>query len=147
MPAARAVESADDDGRLPGLLVDRGQPRRERDPFGGAGREAGARLPGPLEKLQGHKKRVGRSFDWGSAVGSEFNRELGFLHIEEELKPFLEDELPPAVEQNADARGVDVATYVSEGPGLSANTLSGRHRLPDLTTARGLAPAMGCYGW
>ena len=61
--------------------------------------------------------------DWASTVGSEFNRELGFLHTEEELKPFLEGEVPPAVEQRrvvwgrcGDVRG--------EGPGLSAYILS-----------------------
>jgi hypothetical protein len=49
---------------------------------------------------------------------------LASLHTEEELTPFLEGEVPPAVEQNAEACGVDAATYVSEGPGLSAYILS-----------------------
>jgi predicted dithiol-disulfide oxidoreductase (DUF899 family) len=57
----------------------------------------------PLERLQGYKKRMGWSLDWASTVGSEFNRDLGFLHTEEELKPFLDGEEPPAVEQNAEA--------------------------------------------
>jgi predicted dithiol-disulfide oxidoreductase (DUF899 family) len=102
----------------------------------------------PLEKkLEGYKRRMGWSLDWASTVGSEFNRELGFLHTEEELKPFLEGELPPAVEQNAEACGVDAATYVSEGPGLSAYILSdGTVYRTYLTTARGLEPAMGYYG-
>ena len=101
----------------------------------------------PLEKLQGYKKRMGWSLDWASTVGSEFNRELGFLHTEEELKPFLEGEVPPVVEQNAEACGVDAATYVSEGPGLSAYILSeGTVYRTYLTTARGLEPAMGYYG-
>jgi predicted dithiol-disulfide oxidoreductase (DUF899 family) len=101
----------------------------------------------PLEKLQGYRKRMGWSLDWASTVGSEFNRELGFLYTEEELKPFLEGELPPAVEQNAEACGVDAATYVSEGPGLSAYILSdGTVYRTYLTTARGLEPAMGYYG-
>src|SRR5918912_3485955 len=78
----------------------------------------------PLEKLQRYRDRMGWSFNWVSTVGSDFHRELGFLHTEEELKPFLEGELPPAVEQNAEACGVDAATYVSEGPGLSAYILS-----------------------
>ena len=101
----------------------------------------------PLENLQGYKKRMGWSLDWASTVGSEFNRELGFLHTEEELKPFLDGELPPAVEQNAEACGVDAATYVSEGPGLSAYIRSeGAVYRTYLTTARGLEPAMGYYG-
>jgi predicted dithiol-disulfide oxidoreductase (DUF899 family) len=101
----------------------------------------------PLEKLQGYRKRMGWSLDWASTVGSEFNRELGFLYTEEELKPFLEGEVPPAVEHNAEACGVDAATYVSEGPGLSAYILSdGTVYRTYLTTARGLEPAMGYYG-
>jgi predicted dithiol-disulfide oxidoreductase (DUF899 family) len=101
----------------------------------------------PLEQLQAYKERMGWGLDWASTVGSEFNRELGFLHTEEELKPFLEGEVPPAVEQNAEACGVDAATYVSEGPGLSAYILSdGTVYRTYLTTARGLEPAMGYYG-
>jgi predicted dithiol-disulfide oxidoreductase (DUF899 family) len=101
----------------------------------------------PLEKLQRYKERMGWSLDWASTVGSEFNRELGFLYTEEELKPFLEGELPPAVVQNAQACGVDAATYVAEGPGLSAYILSdGTVYRTYLATARGLEPAMGYYG-
>ena len=74
-------------------------------------------------------------------------RELGFLHTEEELKPFLEGEMPPAVEHNARACSTDVATYVAEGPGLSAYALSdGAVYRTYVTTARGLEPAMGYYG-
>jgi predicted dithiol-disulfide oxidoreductase (DUF899 family) len=101
----------------------------------------------PLEKLLGYKERMGWSLDWASTVGSEFNRELGFLYTEDELKPFLEGGVPPAVEQNAAACGVDAATYASEGPGLSAYILSdGSVYRTYLTTARGLEPAMGFYG-
>jgi predicted dithiol-disulfide oxidoreductase (DUF899 family) len=101
----------------------------------------------PLEKLQGYKKRMGWSVDWVSTVGSDFHRELGFLYTEEELKPFLEGEMPPAVEQNARACGTDVATYVAEGPGLSAYALSdGTVYRTYVTTRRGLEPAMGYYG-
>ena len=100
----------------------------------------------PLEKLQGYRERMGWSFDWASTVGSEFNRELGFLHTKEELKPFLEGEIPPAVELNADACGVDVATYVADGPGLSAYILSDATVYRTyVTTTRGVEPAMGYY--
>src|SRR3954452_21342320 len=78
----------------------------------------------PLDKLQGYEKRMGWSFDWASTVGPDFHRDLGFLHTEEELRPFLEGAIPPAVEQNASACGTDVARYVAEGPGLSAYALS-----------------------
>jgi predicted dithiol-disulfide oxidoreductase (DUF899 family) len=101
----------------------------------------------PLEKLHGYRERMGWSFDWVSTVGSEFHRDLGFLYTKEELKPFLEAEIPPAVEQNAQACGCDVATYVAEGPGLSAYVLSGGTVYRSyVTTARGLEPAMGYYG-
>jgi predicted dithiol-disulfide oxidoreductase (DUF899 family) len=101
----------------------------------------------PLEKLEGYQQRMGWGLDWASTVGSEFNRELGFLHTEEELKPFLDGELPAAVEQNAEACEVDAATYVAEGPGLSAYILSeGTVYRTYVTTARGLEPAMGYYG-
>jgi predicted dithiol-disulfide oxidoreductase (DUF899 family) len=80
-------------------------------------------------------------------VGSDFNRELGFLHTNEELKPFLEGEIPPAVEEMAKRSGTDVASYVAEGPGLSAYALSdGLVYRTYVTTARGLEPAMAYYG-
>jgi predicted dithiol-disulfide oxidoreductase (DUF899 family) len=101
----------------------------------------------PQEKLQGYRERMGWSFDWVSTVGGDFHRDLGFLSTEEELRPFLEGEIPPAVEQNAQACGCDVATYVTEGPGLSAYVLSdGTVHRTYVTTARGLEPAMGYYG-
>ena len=101
----------------------------------------------PLEKLIGYRDRMGWSFNWVSTVGSDFHRDLGFLHTEEELKPFLEGEMPPTVEQNAKACGVDAATYVTEGPGLSAYIKSdGVVYRTYVTTARGLEPAMAYYG-
>jgi predicted dithiol-disulfide oxidoreductase (DUF899 family) len=100
----------------------------------------------PVEKLQAYKSRMGWSLDWASTAGSDFNRELGFLHTEEELKPFLEGEIPPTVEQMAKRSGTDVASYVAEGPGLSAYALSdGVVYRTYVTTARGLEPAMAYY--
>ncbi len=101
----------------------------------------------PLEKLEAYKERMGWSLDLASTVGSEFNRELGFLRTKEELKPFLEGEIPPTVEQMAKRSGTDVAGYVAEGPGLSAYALSdGVVYRTYVTTARGLEPAMAFYG-
>jgi predicted dithiol-disulfide oxidoreductase (DUF899 family) len=102
---------------------------------------------GPLEKLLGYRERMGWHIDWVSSGGSDFNRDLGFLHTMEELKPFLESEIPTVVEQMADATGTDVAGYVSEGPGLSAYALEdGAVYRTYVTTARGLEPAMAYYG-
>jgi predicted dithiol-disulfide oxidoreductase (DUF899 family) len=101
----------------------------------------------PLEKLIGYRERMGWSFDWVSTVGSDFPRDIGFLYTPEELKPFLEGELPPAVTQNAEACGVDPGTYIAEGPGLSAYVQSdGAVYRTYVGTARGLELAMPYYG-
>src|SRR3954453_8508432 len=62
---------------------------------------------GPLEKLLAYRKRMGWDIDWVSSAGSDFNRDLGFLHTKEELKPFLEGAIPPTVEDNARSCGTD----------------------------------------
>jgi predicted dithiol-disulfide oxidoreductase (DUF899 family) len=101
---------------------------------------------GPLEKLLTYRQRMGWGIEWVSTVGSDFNRDLGFLNTEEELKPFLEGQIPLTVEQNARMCGTDVAGYVTEGPGLSAYALSdGTVYRTYVTTARGLEPAMAFY--
>jgi predicted dithiol-disulfide oxidoreductase (DUF899 family) len=101
----------------------------------------------PLERLLAYRERMGWDIDWVSTVDDEFNRELGFLHTEEELKPFLEGEIPPAVKQMAERSGTDVKGYVTEGPGLSVYALSdGTVYRTYVTTARGLEPAMAYYG-
>ena len=101
----------------------------------------------PLEKLLTFRERMGWSIDWVSCGASNFNRDLGFLYTEEELKPFLEGEIPATVEQNARMCGTDVVGYVSEGPGLSVYALSdGIVYRTYQTTARGLEPAMAYYG-
>src|SRR5437588_1658184 len=101
----------------------------------------------PLAKLLDYRERMGWGIDWVSSGGSDFNRDLGFLHTEEELRPFLEGEIPPTVEQYARMCGTDPAGYVSEGPGLNAYALSdGPVYRPYVTTARGLELAMPYYG-
>jgi len=102
---------------------------------------------GPLDRLEGYRQRMGWRFNWVSTVGADFHRDLGFLHGEEELRPFLDGPVPPAVEQNARACGIDVAGYVAEGPGLSVYIQSdGAVYRTYVSTARGLEPAMGYYG-
>jgi predicted dithiol-disulfide oxidoreductase (DUF899 family) len=101
----------------------------------------------PLEKLLAFRERMGWEIDWVSSDGSDFNRDLGFLRTEEELKPFLERDIPATVEQNARMCGTNVAGYVSEGPGMSVYVLSdGTVYRTYVTTARGLEPAMAYYG-
>ena len=102
---------------------------------------------GPLEKLLAYRKRMGWDIEWVSSGGSDFNRDLGFLYTEEELRSFLEGEIPPTVEQNARMCGTDVLGYVAEGPGMSVYVLSdGTVYRTYVTTARGLeAPGMAYY--
>jgi predicted dithiol-disulfide oxidoreductase (DUF899 family) len=100
----------------------------------------------PLERLLAYRDRMGWEIPWVSTVGSEFNRDLGFLYTEEELKPFLEGTIPPTVEQNARMCGTDAAGYVAEGPGMSVYALAdGDVYRTYVTTARGLEPAMPYY--
>jgi predicted dithiol-disulfide oxidoreductase (DUF899 family) len=100
----------------------------------------------PLEKLQAYKERMGWGIDWVSTAGSDFNRDLGFTSTEEELRPFLEGEIPPVVNQMAERSGTDALGYVTEAPGLSAYTLSdGVVYRTYVATARGLEPTMGYY--
>jgi predicted dithiol-disulfide oxidoreductase (DUF899 family) len=101
----------------------------------------------PLEKLLAYRKRMGWAIDWVCSGGSDFNRDLGFFNTEEELKPFLEGEIPLTVEQNARMCGTDAAGYVAEGPGLSVYALAdGTVYRTYVTTNRGLEPAMAYYG-
>jgi predicted dithiol-disulfide oxidoreductase (DUF899 family) len=101
----------------------------------------------PLEKLLAFRERMGWGIDWVSSGGSEFNRDLGFLNTEEELKPFLDGEIPSTVEQNARMCGTDAGGYVAERPGLSVYAQSdGVVYRTYVTTNRGLELAMAYYG-
>lgn len=101
----------------------------------------------PIDKLLAYRERMGWSFDWVSSGGSDFHRDLGFQYTEDELRPFLEGDIPPTVRQMAELSGTDVRGYVTEGPGLSAYALSdGTVYRTYVTTARGLEPAMAYYG-
>jgi predicted dithiol-disulfide oxidoreductase (DUF899 family) len=100
----------------------------------------------PLDKLTAYKERMGWNIDWVSSGGSDFNRDLGFLHTEEELAPFLAGEIPATVVQNAQMCGTNAAGYVAEGPGLSVYATSdGTVYRTYVSTARGLEPAMAYY--
>jgi predicted dithiol-disulfide oxidoreductase (DUF899 family) len=102
----------------------------------------------PLDRLLAYKERMGwDNLDW-VRTGDQFNRELGFLHTEEELKPFLESgEIPLTVEKMAELSGTDAKGYVTEGPGMSVYALDdGTVYRTYVTTSRGLeGPAMGYY--
>jgi predicted dithiol-disulfide oxidoreductase (DUF899 family) len=100
----------------------------------------------PLERLQAYRERMGWEIDWVSAGDTDFNLDIGFTSTEEQLKPFLEGEIPPVVEQMAEASGTDAKGYVTEVPGLSAYTLDeGVVYRTYVTSARGLEPTMAYY--
>jgi len=101
----------------------------------------------PLERLLGFRERMGWEIGWVSSDGSDFNRDLGFMNTEEELRPFLEGEIPATVENNARLCGTDPLGYVTEGPGLSVYALdSWTVYRTYVSTARGLEVAMAYYG-
>jgi predicted dithiol-disulfide oxidoreductase (DUF899 family) len=101
----------------------------------------------PLARLLEFRERMGWEIDWASSGGSDFNRDLGFQHTEDELRPFLEGEIPLTVTQNAEICGTDALGYVTEGPGMSVYALSdGTVYRTYVTTARGLEVAMPFYG-
>jgi predicted dithiol-disulfide oxidoreductase (DUF899 family) len=101
----------------------------------------------PVDKLLAYRERMGWGIDWVSSGASDFNRDLGFLSTEEELRPFLEGEIPPTVEQNARLCRTTVGGYVAERPGMSVYALSdGTVYRTYVTTSRGLERAMAYYG-
>ncbi len=100
----------------------------------------------PLDKLVAFRDRMGWRIDWVSSGGSDFNRDLGFLRTEEEVRPFLEGELSPTIPQHARMCGTDVARYLAEGPGLSVYARSdGSVYRTYVTTSRGLEIGMAFY--
>ena len=101
---------------------------------------------GPLASLLAYRERMGWDIDWVSSAGSDFNRDIGFLHTEEELKPFLDGDIPATVVQNAEMCGTSAAGYVAEGPGLSVYAVEdGVVYRTYVSTSRGLEPMMAYY--
>src|SRR5512133_2915124 len=65
----------------------------------------------PVEKLLAYRKRMGWDIAWVSSGGSDFHRDLGFQNTEEELRPWLDQGVPPTVAQNAGMCGTDALGY------------------------------------
>jgi predicted dithiol-disulfide oxidoreductase (DUF899 family) len=100
----------------------------------------------PLARLQAYKQRMRWSIPWVSSANTDFSFDFGASYTEEQVRPFLESELPPVARQNAEATGTDVAGYVSEGPAFSAFTLvDGAVYHTYSTQARGVEFLMGYY--
>jgi predicted dithiol-disulfide oxidoreductase (DUF899 family) len=100
----------------------------------------------PLETLLAYRERMGWQIGWVSHEGVDFSQNLGFYNTREDLEPFLAGDIPPTVTQNAEMCGTDVASYVSEGPGMSVYVRDGGSVYRTyVSTARGLEIAMGFY--
>jgi len=100
----------------------------------------------PLDKLQAYRRRMGWTFPWASAAGSDFNFDFNASHTQEELAPFLESGNLGPVPTIAEQCGTDPAGYLTEAPVLSAFALAdGAVYHTYSTTARGLEPLMGYY--
>jgi predicted dithiol-disulfide oxidoreductase (DUF899 family) len=105
----------------------------------------------PLERLQAYRRRMGWSFPWVSAAGSDFNFDLGFSRSEEQTReaiaPMLEAGPPPVLDHMTRQTGTDLVGYLTEGPGFDAFVLEdGTVYHTYSTTARGLEFLMGYYG-
>jgi len=116
----------------------------------------------PLAKLQAYKRRMGWTFPWASALGSDFNFDFNVSITEEQqregsveynyrrrtldVKREASREGTPA--KFAAMTGTDVATYTRERPGMSAFVLEdGVVYHAYSTYARGLDGLWGMYQW
>jgi predicted dithiol-disulfide oxidoreductase (DUF899 family) len=122
----------------------------------------GAVSQAPLAKLQAYRQRMGWSFPWASALGSDFNFDFNVSFTEEQQREgtieynyerggHAMDEttvLPEPVLKNAAMAGTDAATYTRERPGMSAFVLEDGVVYHTYSTyARGLDGLWGMYQW
>lgn len=119
----------------------------------------------PLTKLQAYKQEKGWTFPWASSFGSEFNSDFNVWFTEEqkrrgEIVYNYQRPAPTALDAlvgktstkgpvaNANSVGVDVATYTSEAPGMSAFALEDGVVYHTYSTyARGLDVLWGMWQW
>ena len=115
----------------------------------------------PLDKLQTYKRRMGWSFPWASAYGSDFNFDFGVAHTKEEWEAgavrynFGEEDMraPAGQESSLDAFstslvGTNWETFRREGPGMSAFARQDGVVFHTYSTyGRGLDVLWGMYQW
>ena len=114
----------------------------------------------PLAKLQAYKRRMGWTFPWASAFGTDFNDNFSVGFTEEQQRKGGIDynyRREPAwqvrggdtpVARIAAMTGTDAATYTRERPGLSAFVLDDGVVYHTYSTyARGLDALWGMYQW
>jgi predicted dithiol-disulfide oxidoreductase (DUF899 family) len=111
----------------------------------------------PLANIQAFKRRMGWTFPWASAFGSDFNYDFGVSFTEEQQRSGVvpynygsENFTPPDSGESefATSAGVDVATFMREGPGMSAFALEDGVVYHTYSAyARGLDGLWGMYQW
>ena len=113
----------------------------------------------PLAKLQAYKQRMGWSFPWASAAGSDFNFDMHVSFTEAQQREgtveynyqrggHAMDATPAPVNQFAATCGTDASTYARDRPGMSAFVLEdGAVYHTYSTYARGVDGIWGMYQW
>jgi len=116
----------------------------------------------PLEKLLAYKRRMGWSFPWASALGSDFNYDFNISTSEAQqrsggTREYNFREVPAAPGDFATQRpfvewaattGTDWATYTREHPGMSAFAFEDGVVYHTYSAyARGLDGLWGMYQW
>jgi predicted dithiol-disulfide oxidoreductase (DUF899 family) len=114
----------------------------------------------PLANIRAYKQRMGWTFPWASAYGSDFNYDFGVSITEEQQRrglveynfqevdqrPRLDPDGPVA--EFAKTVGTDVATFLREAPGVSAFALEDGVVYHTYSSyARGLDALWGMYQW
>ncbi len=115
----------------------------------------------PIENVQAYKQRMGWSFPWASSSGSDFNYDFHTSVTEEQqrsgaveynyrtndMRPVFEVKDGPLAELAAGV-GTDWATYIQEGPGVSAFVLEDGVVYHTYSAyARGVDGLWGMYQW
>jgi predicted dithiol-disulfide oxidoreductase (DUF899 family) len=117
----------------------------------------------PLAKLKAYKRRMGWTFPWASALGSDFNfdfnvsvtpeqQRAGGVEYNYERSRHALDAKPEAAAAGpvafAAMAGTDVATYTRERPGMSAFALEDDVLYHTYSTyARGVDGLWGMFQW
>ncbi len=116
----------------------------------------------PLGAIQAYKRRMGWSFPWASASGTDFNFDFNVSFTEEQqreddveynfrsmdTKSILEAGADNPVAQAAAMTGTDTAIYMRQAPGMSAFALEdGAVYHTYSAYARGIDALWGMYQW
>ena len=114
----------------------------------------------PIDAIQAYKRRMGWTFRWASAFGSEFNFDFNVSITEEQQRQGVVDynfaprdmswvfEPDQGPVEHATMTGTDTATYTRQAPGMSAFALDDGVVYHTYSAyARGLDALWGMYQW